>query len=56
MSVVDRVVGIMTDDTSKFLWCIVGPVILLLYILCMLLRTDKHDVWILIFQIIPTAD
>lgn len=52
----EELARLMTDDIPKFLWYIVAPFLLLLYILCVLLHTDKQDSWILIFQITPIAD
>lgn len=55
-TVAEWLMGMMTDDISKFLWYIVGPILFLIYLLCMLLHTDKQSAWILIFLTTPIAD
>lgn len=47
----------LSNNTYSFLWKVVAPLLLMLYILSLYLYTDKEkDIWILIFQIIPTVD
>lgn len=47
----------LSNNTYCFLWKVVAPLLLILYILSLCIYTDKEkDIWILIFQIIPTVD
>lgn len=47
----------LSNNTYSFLWKVVAPLLLILYIISICLYTDKEkDIWILIFQIIHTAD
>ena len=47
----------ISDNTYSFLWKVVAPLLLILYVISICFYTDKEkDIWILIFQIIPTAD
>lgn len=47
----------ISDNTYSFLWKVVDPLLLILYVISICFYTDKEkNIWILIFQIIPTAD
>ena len=47
----------ISDNTYSFLWKVVAPLLLILYVISICFYTDKEkNIWILIFQIIPTAD
>lgn len=51
-----RMMSIMANDIPTFLWCIVAPLLFLLYIFCLLSHIERHDIWTLIFQITLIAD
>lgn len=47
----------LSNNTYSFLWKVVAPLLLIIYIINICFYTDKEkDIWILIFQIIPTVD